>query len=124
MRGSKRKPTIRVDTPAVKGARPLPASHHPDLRKPGLKPKPLELPSPSCDVQGFIIRDESRKRLNARAKISGSHVIVWSPEVKSPVAVRYAWANHPVCNLDNKDGLPAFPFRTDKFPMESGARVK
>ena len=39
-------------------------------------------------------------------------VIVFSPEVKDPVAVRYAWADNPVCNLYNSAGLPAWPFRT------------
>jgi sialate O-acetylesterase len=32
------------------------------------------------------------------------------------VAVRYGWANYPVVNLWNNDGLPASPFRTDDFP--------
>jgi sialate O-acetylesterase len=36
--------------------------------------------------------------------------------VAKPVAVRYAWANNPVCNLENRAGLPASPFRTDKWP--------
>lgn len=47
-------------------------------------------------------------------KILGDKVIVESPKVPSPVAVRYAWANNPNgCNLYNKEGLPASPFRTD-----------
>ena len=33
-----------------------------------------------------------------------------------PVAVRYAWAPNPTCNLYNKEGLPASPFRTDDWP--------
>jgi sialate O-acetylesterase len=40
-------------------------------------------------------------------------VVVSSPQVGKPVAVRYAWANNPLCNLYNKAGLPAVPFRTD-----------
>jgi sialate O-acetylesterase len=43
-------------------------------------------------------------------------VVVWSDKVPEPVAVRYAWADNPVCNLYNKAGLPAYPFRTDDFP--------
>ena len=39
---------------------------------------------------------------------------------RKPVAVRYAWADHPVCNLYNKAGLPAFPFRTDEFRRIEG----
>jgi sialate O-acetylesterase len=42
---------------------------------------------------------------------------VSSADVPRPVAVRYGWADYPVVNLWNKDGLPASPFRTDKFPM-------
>ncbi|OGV60146.1 MAG: hypothetical protein A2X45_13250 [Lentisphaerae bacterium GWF2_50_93] len=53
----------------------------------------------------------------AKAKIDGDKVIVWSEEVKKPVAARYAWANNPEgCNLYNKEGLPAVPFRTDDWP--------
>jgi sialate O-acetylesterase len=37
--------------------------------------------------------------------------------VEQPVAVRFGWANCPVVNLWNKDGLPATPLRTDDFPM-------
>jgi len=33
-----------------------------------------------------------------------------------PAAVRYAWADNPVCNLYNQEGLPASPFRTDDWP--------
>ena len=39
-------------------------------------------------------------------------VIVSSPDVPNPVAVRYGWADSPVCNLYNSEGLPAWPFRT------------
>jgi sialate O-acetylesterase len=96
--------------------RPLPATYHPNLRKPELEPKPLEVPSPGSELQGFVICDSSKNWVNAQAKIEGDRVMVWSREVKNPVAVRYAWANHPVANLYRKAGLPAFPFRTDTFP--------
>jgi len=43
-------------------------------------------------------------------------VVVWSDKVPVPVAVRYAWAENPTCNLFNGAGLPASPFRTDDFP--------
>ena len=38
-------------------------------------------------------------------------------QVEYPVAVRYAWADNPVCNLYSEDGLPVTPFRTDDFEM-------
>jgi sialate O-acetylesterase len=101
-------------------AKPLPAKYHPNLRKPELPPKPLELPSPGSELQGFTICDASRHWVNARAKVEGSTVVVWSDEVRQPVAVRYGWADHPVCNLHNAAGLPAFPFRTDAFPRLDG----
>jgi sialate O-acetylesterase len=36
--------------------------------------------------------------------------------VEAPVAVRYAWADSPECNLFNNEDLPASPFRTDDWP--------
>ncbi len=72
--------------------------------------------NPGSEVQGFAICDDSQRWVNARAKIDGTHVIVWSDEVKQPVAVRCAWVEHPVCNLYNQAGLPAFPFLTDSLP--------
>ena len=50
------------------------------------------------------------------AVIRGNKVVVSSPEVKHPVAVRYAWSDNPSdANLCNKDGLLASPFRTDNW---------
>ncbi|MBN1119374.1 MAG: 9-O-acetylesterase [Bacteroidales bacterium] len=53
----------------------------------------------------------------ADAVIEGDEVIVSSKEVEKPVAVRYAWADNPVCNLINSAGLPAVPFRTDTWKV-------
>jgi sialate O-acetylesterase len=66
-------------------------------------------------LTGFTIAGEDKKFHNATAKIEGDTVIVQSSEVSSPVAVRFGWANYPVVNLWNKDGLPASPFRTDSW---------
>jgi sialate O-acetylesterase len=49
--------------------------------------------------------------------IGGDKVEVSSDKVPQPVAVRYAWADNPVCNLFSNDGLPLTPFRTDDFEM-------
>jgi sialate O-acetylesterase len=65
---------------------------------------------------GFSIAGEDRKFKWAQAKIDGDTVIVWSPEVVNPVAVRYGWSNNPAVNLVNGAGLPASPFRTDTWP--------
>lgn len=71
---------------------------------------------------GFTIAGEDKKFHNAEARIEGETVIVTSPQVEAPVAVRYGWANFPVVNLFNKAGLPASPFRTDDFPMITAGR--
>lgn len=65
-------------------------------------------------LTGFAIAGADKKFAWADAKIDGSHVIVWSDKVPQPAAVRYAWADNPECNLYNKEGLPASPFRTDR----------
>ena len=67
-------------------------------------------------VRGFAIAGADRKFHWADARIDGDAVIVSSRDVTDPVAVRYAWADSPMCNLFNKDGLPASPFRTDDWP--------
>lgn len=48
----------------------------------------------------------------ATATIEGETILATSPEVPSPVAVRYGWANNPQCNLFNAEGLPASPFNS------------
>jgi hypothetical protein len=63
------------------------------------------------DLRGFEIKSADGKWAKATAKVSGDAVIVSSPDVKSPAAVRYAWADNPDCNLYNGAGLPASPFR-------------
>ena len=66
-------------------------------------------------LKGFAIAGKDKKFVWAEAEIDGNDVIVWSDKVKDPVAVRYAWAANPVCNLYNGAGLPASPFRTDDW---------
>ncbi len=70
------------------------------------------------EVKGFAVCGEDKKWVLATAKIVGrDKVEVTAAEVAKPVAVRYAWANNPVCNLLSIEGLPVTPFRTDDFPM-------
>jgi len=66
------------------------------------------------ELRGFAIAGADKRFHWANADIDGDTVVVSSPEVAAPVAVRYAWAGSPDCNLYNKEGLPASPFRTDK----------
>jgi sialate O-acetylesterase len=67
---------------------------------------------------GFAIAGADKKFVWANAKIVGETVVVSSPKVKDPVAVRYGWAPNPTCNLYNTEGVPASPFRTDSWPVE------
>jgi len=68
-------------------------------------------------MEGFAIAGEERVFVPALARIEGETVVVFSPEVVQPVAVRYAWADNPACDLENAEGLPASPFRTDDWPL-------
>jgi sialate O-acetylesterase len=65
-------------------------------------------------VTGFAIAGADGRFVWADAIIEGDAVVVWSAQIPEPKAVRYAWANNPVCNLYNQAGLPALPFRTDR----------
>jgi sialate O-acetylesterase len=65
-------------------------------------------------LKGFQIAGADGKFVPADAKIDGAQVVVSSKEVADPVAVRYNWAAFPDGNLQNAEGLPAVPFRTDK----------
>lgn len=67
-------------------------------------------------LKGFSIAGPDRKFYWADAIIKGDKVGVSSPKAPFPIAVRYAWADNPVCNLTNETDLPASPFRTDDWP--------
>ena len=72
------------------------------------------------DVEvGFYLAGKDREFHHARARVDkGAYsVIVWSDEVTEPVAVRYGWSNLPAGGLMNARELPAYPFRTDEWPM-------
>jgi len=64
-------------------------------------------------LTGFAIAGSDRRFVNADASVAGDRVVVSSPHVPAPAFVRFGWADYPVVNLWNKDGLPATPFRTD-----------
>ena len=74
------------------------------------------------ELKGFAICGEDRKWVWAKADIQGNTVVVSSPDVAKPVAVRYGWASCPVVNFWNLDGLPATPFRTDDFPLTTAPK--
>jgi sialate O-acetylesterase len=66
-------------------------------------------------LKGFTIAGLDHQFHWANAKIEDNTIVVSSSEVAFPVAVRYAWADNPICNLYNGAGFPASPFRTDDF---------
>jgi sialate O-acetylesterase len=68
-------------------------------------------------INGFAIAGRDQVFHWAKAELVAGKIIVFSDEVKDPVAVRYGWANNPDdLNLFNMEGLPAVPFRTDDWP--------
>ena len=71
------------------------------------------------ELTGFIIAGEDMQWQPAKARIEGTKVVVSSPVVPKPVAIRYAWEDDPKCNLFNAADLPASPFRTDDWTSPS-----
>jgi sialate O-acetylesterase len=70
------------------------------------------------EVRGFAVCGEDKVWHWAKGTLKGKDVVeLTCDQVEYPVAVRYAWANNPVCNLYSENGLPATPFRTDDFEM-------
>jgi sialate O-acetylesterase len=73
-------------------------------------------------LTGFTICGKDGKFVPAVAKIVGEKVQVSSPEIEDPTEVRFAWNDTAQPNLVNQGLLPASPFRTDEFPLESEGR--
>jgi len=75
----------------------------------------VKLPKLISDCM-ILKRNTPVKILGWAAKIENNKVVVWSENIREPIAVRYAWADNPCgVNLYNKEGLPASPFRTDNW---------
>ena len=74
-------------------------------------------------IEGFEVAGEDKVFHKATAKHfwqEGNNpwnecVIVTSPEVKKPVALRYCFRNFQLGNMANAGNLPLFPFRTDNW---------
>ena len=72
------------------------------------------------DAIGFAVCGEDKVWHFAKGKVQGKDkVVITCPEVPKPLAVRYAWANNPVCNLFSSEGLPVTPFRSDDFELST-----
>ncbi len=77
----------------------------------GLVMKPLD------GETNFVIAGKDSNFVKAEVKVVSKALVVYSPEVKHPVAVRYTWSNTEEATLFNKAGLPASTFRTDNWPQ-------
>jgi sialate O-acetylesterase len=77
------------------------------------------VPAKPGKLDTFAIAGADQKWQWADAEIKGNTIVVSSPKVSKPVAVRYAWAMNPSPRnlLYNKEGIPASPFRTDDWPL-------
>jgi sialate O-acetylesterase len=70
------------------------------------------------ELTDFMIAGDDRKFVLAKAVIRDSTVVVSSPDVPHPTAVRMGFTNTAIPNLFNKAGLPASPFRTDDWEVK------
>lgn len=69
-----------------------------------------------ADPKFFYLAGEDKVFYPADAVINGNTIVLSSKKVKRPVAVRYAFFNYPVTNLQNQEGFPVLPFRSDNWP--------
>lgn len=73
-------------------------------------------------LKTFEVAGTNGEFVEADAVIEGSHVVVSSPKVSAPVAVRYAWSSYPEgCNFYNGAGLPAAPFQAGQAPAPAAS---
>ncbi len=84
---------------------------HFDFAKDGLMKKGDKLTD-------FMIAGEDHQFVPATASVQDSTVVVSSPQVQHPIAVRMGFTNTSIPNLFNKAGLPASPFRTDDWEVK------
>jgi sialate O-acetylesterase len=67
------------------------------------------------EEHNILIAGEDKVFKKAVVNVKGKTLVVSNPEIKKPVAVRYAWSNTEEATLFNKEGLPASSFRTDNW---------
>ncbi len=77
------------------------------------------LNSKDASLKGFTIAGKDQKFVDANAKIIGDNIEVWSDAIANPEAVRFGWQTVPDDNLFNAAGLPATPFRTDNWIVDT-----
>ncbi len=70
-------------------------------------------------ITGFFIAGADKEFHPAEASISGSRIVLYTKEVRQPVAARYAFSNTAVGNIFSREGMPLAPFRTDDWPVDT-----
>lgn len=71
-------------------------------------------PTPDKKIDWLSIQDRSGSWHRAQGTIDGEELIVSSPDVTDPIAVRYGFTNRPIgTTLYTQQGLPASPFTTE-----------
>ena len=67
-------------------------------------------------IRGFEMAGKDQVFHYAKAFIKGNTVVLFNEKVENPVAVHFGWIGDASdCNLFNKEGYPAVPFRTDEW---------
>jgi sialate O-acetylesterase len=115
---------IRIDFDNVYGGlvqmTPPSVDANNDISGKPLLPGTTDNSSLYSQINGFLIAGDDHKWYKADAKIVDKYsILVSSPNVASPVAVRYGWSGWLPLDLYNNAGLPVFPFRTDNWKLWS-----
>ena len=79
--------------------------------------------TPETKLTAFAIAGADQKFYWAEARLEGNEVVVYSPNVPNPVAVRYAWSPNPELSLFGDSGLPLLPFRTDNWKLSTEGSI-
>lgn len=103
---------LRVWFDHAEGLQAKPAAA-PALTAQAASPQAATPQASAATLTGFEIAGADGKFVPAEARIDGSTVVVSNAAIANPVAVRYGWANSPECNLQNRVGLPASPFKSE-----------
>ncbi len=70
----------------------------------------------------FYVAGEDKVFLPATVKIQSDRIVAYHPQIKKPVAVRFAFSNDAISNVFSSEGLPLAPFRTDNWAVETGGK--
>jgi sialate O-acetylesterase len=74
--------------------------------------------SEGAPLQGFAVAGSDRRFVPALARVEGPRIVVWHPDAKQPVAVRFGWVDNPQQdNVVDAKGRPLSPFRSDGWPL-------